>query len=650
MQRFLIILFTICSVSSIAQSAAYHTTSKRAEKFYSEGLTFYDANDYKKAIQSFKKSIFEDKEFVEAWLLLGEIYEQINLRDSAAVAYLKAIEINPDIHPYALMNLAEIEYKQGKYKDAEQHLTMFSKYPANQNNKTRRLNIIRLEKKLETALRLMNNPVPFAPVNLGDSINTAFAEYFPTITADGGEMIITRRIEKPVTTIDGNAVEEEEDFYISYFNVDSGYWSMAKPMPEPVNTSGNEGTQSISPDGKYLYFTGCNRKDGFGNCDIYFSKKVGGKWQTPHNLWEPINTAYWESQPSIAPDGRTLFFASTRPEGSRGGSDIWVSYLDDNGIWSEPENLGDSINTPGNESSPFIHYDGQTLYFSSDGHDGMGGKDLFYSKRKKNGTWTTPQNLGYPINTHKDEISLIVAADGKTAYYASDREDSKGKLDIYQFDLHRDVRSQPVSYIKGRLFDASKQMPIEGKFEIINLSTGETVAGASSDPQTGDFLVTLPVEEQYAINVSKDGYMFYSENFEVGSISDQIKPVNVDISLKDIEVGASVVMNNIFFEIDKSELKQESIVELKKIIELLNKNKKVKIEISGHTDNTGSQTRNQQLSELRAKAIYDYLIENKINPNRLTYKGYASQKPIESNDTDDGRAKNRRTEITIIEN
>jgi len=377
------------------------------------------------------------------------------------------------------------------------------------------------------------------------------------------------------------------------------------------------------------------------------SRRVGDTWGRPFNLFGPINTRAWESQPSIAPDGRTLYFASNRP-GGYGGQDIWMSVLQDDGMWSEPINLGDSINTGGNEGSPFIHYDNQTLYFVSDGHPGLGGMDIFYSRRKPDGTWGRPVNLGYPINSHKNEISFYVNSTGDMAYISSDRPGGKGGQDLYVFELYREARPLAVSYLQGRLFDAGSHLPLDARFEIINLRTGQVVARAESDMVSGDFLVSLPSDGSYALNISRDGYLFHSEHFELGSIANQIQPKAIDIPLAEIKQGESIVLRNIFFETNEFHLRPESTQELERLVRMMRENPSIRIEISGHTDNVGTESLNQRLSENRAKAVYDFLVSRGISSNRLKFAGYGMSKPIAPNDTEEGRAQNRRTEIQIL--
>jgi outer membrane protein OmpA-like peptidoglycan-associated protein len=649
-----------------AQQVPVSTKSVKAQRLYYAGLHDYDNQNIPSAVNLLHNAIAEDSNFAESWLLLGEIYEQQYITDSAIWAYRKFANLDPTIHPRALYNLAELEYSQGFYAESEQHLAHYLTFSI-RNEATRYKANADLD-KIRNALRLIKFPKPFNPINLGDSVNTVMDEYFPMLTVDQKTLIITKRTKFDVeqepssSNVDHqqgghirtitvnrnpNAVSYREDFYISTLNDSTQCWNKAMRMPEPVSSEDNEGAQSISPDGRYLFFAGCNRRDGMGSCDIYVSKKTGDTWGRPFNLFEPINTENWESQPAIAPDGKTLYFAGNRPNG-KGGQDLWMSELLENGMWSEPVNLGDSVNTGGNESSPFIHYDNQTLYFVSDGHPGLGGKDIFYVKKKPDGTWGTPVNLGYPINTHKDEISFFVNSSGDMGYIASDRPGGKGGQDVYAFELYREARPLAVSYLQGKLFDADNLAPLNAKFEIINLKTGEVVAGAESDEVSGDFLVSLPSDGNYALNVSKDGYLFHSENFELGDIANQIKPKMIDVPLSEIKTGESMVLRNIFFETNEYKLKPESTTELERLIKMLQENPTLKIEISGHTDNTGSEAVNQRLSESRAKAVYDYLINKGILANRLTYVGYGLSKPIAPNDTEDGRAQNRRTEIRIL--
>jgi len=396
-----------------------------------------------------------------------------------------------------------------------------------------------------------------------------------------------------------------------------------------------------------MIYTACNRSDGIGRCDLYYTTKVGDRWTFPKNMGKPVNSPYRETQPSLTPDGRTLYFSSDRP-GGKGQHDIWVSYLDDGNRWSVPENLGEVINTPGIEMSPFIHPDNQSLYFSSDGHIGLGGYDLFVTRRDSTGKWQKPMNLGYPINTNRDEIGMIVNSRGDKAYYSSDVDKTNGK-DIYVFDLPVQDRPVMTTYMKGKVFDADDNQLLRAQFELVDLETGNSIFRSYSDSITGEFLVSIPVNHNYMLNVSRNGYLFFSENFSLKNTYRSDRPFLKDVPLQPLKAGKRIILKNVFYETDSFALKKESTAELNKVIGLLQANPKIKIEISGHTDNTGTPDYNQKLSENRAKTVAKYLISASVNAERVVAKGYGMNNPVASNDTEEGKAQNRRTELQIIE-
>jgi outer membrane protein OmpA-like peptidoglycan-associated protein len=435
-----------------------------------------------------------------------------------------------------------------------------------------------------------------------------------------------------------------EDFYMSKKNKAQN-WFPAFNIGEPVNTTENEGAVTISADGQYLFFTGCNREGGYGSCDIYFSYLDGDTWTQPRNIGAPINTNNWESQPSLSYDGKTLYFASNRP-GGHGDMDLWMSKLE-NGKWGTPVNLGDKINTAQSEQSPYIHKDDQTLYFSSNGHIGMGDLDLFMASKQADGTWTYPKNLGYPINSNDDELALTLSGNGIDAYYASEMKGGKGGLDIYKFELPISARPQGISYVKGNIYNADNKRKLRAKVELIDLATGKPLVETYANRKTGEFLVCLPANKNYALNVAHDGYLFHSENFSLIN-SPASQPFLLDVPLKPIKAGQTVVLKNVFFDTDKFDLKEESRAELNKLVSLLQSNPLTKIEISGHTDNQGNKVKNIALSQNRAKAVMDFLVSKGIAKERLTAKGYADEQPISSNNDEAGRALNRRTEFKIV--
>lgn len=383
-----------------------------------------------------------------------------------------------------------------------------------------------------------------------------------------------------------------------------------------------------------------------GLCDIYTSIRQDGSWSKPVNLGPPINSMYSEKHPSISADGRVLYFTSSRP-GGKGSYDIWRSRWD--GIkWSNPENLGDSVNTVGLEQSPFLHPDQQSLYFSSTGWPGMGQGDLFFTRRNTEDEWSEPVNLGYPINTFNDEIGLSVNARGNRAYFASDRE-GKHNTDIYTFELPEEVRPVLVSYLTGRVYDSRNMKGLESLIQLIDLETEEVVVESSSFPVEGDYLVTLPTDRNYALNVTAEGYLFYSAHFSFRGEHSHSEPFRRDIPLDRVDVGSSVVLNNIFFGIDSDTLLPGSMAELNRVLIFMEANPGIAIEIAGHTDSTGSALYNQELSARRAETVVNYLESKGIESGRIISMGYGDKRPVATNDSEAGRALNRRTEMTIIE-
>lgn len=616
---------------------SYHNLKKAKINFekafsaYENGLT-NQAWKYIRIAQSIEPC------YAELHLLKAAVFEDEKKIDSAIASYNRAFGINPDVFPNGYYFLALLEASSGRYREAEIHYSKFLSYPDISTSLREKAEIGQMRNR-ET-LSIVKDRVPFSPKNLGPSINSAYDEYLPLVTLDDSMLIFTRRYlkEAPVPHL-------EEDFFISRRDSNGG-WTETVLLPGPVNSGNNEGAQFISPDGRYLFFAGCNRPDGMGSCDIYVSRRTKDGWGIPFNIGSPVNTSSWESQPCMSSDGKTLYFSSNRP-GGYGRSDIWKAELSSGGIWSKPVNLGSEINTPGDENSPFLHPDGKTLYFSSNGHGGLGGLDLFVSRMDENGNWSTPQNLGYPINTYADEATLSVNAKGDTAYFSSDNLDGFGKKDIYSFALHEQVRPTTVSFMKGMVCDGESGKPLAARFELINLKTGLVRIESQARWEDGSFLVCLPCDEAFALNVSFPGYLFHSEHISLDSKHLE-KPLRKKILLEPIRSGASITLNNIFYKTDQYVLEETSLAELERIFRFLYQNPEVRVEISGHTDNVGSPQYNKTLSEKRAQAVADYLAGRGIKASRLQARGYGFDFPIADNNTEEGRALNRRTEMKIL--
>ena len=608
--------------------------NKKAAQFYSKAMELAQNDDFKGGIEALQQAVRIDNRFEEAYLSMAGMYGELKNYQDAIDNYEKAKAIDSNFFmdynlPYSI-NLAG----KGDFEKALQAVNIFLTV-TNLNETSRKAGEYR-QKCYRFALEYAAAHPPtgykFEPRNMGDSINSEVSEYYPTITIDGNKLIYTRRVNNM-----------NEDFYES--DRVNGTWSKSRSLPGNINTNQNEGAQNISQDGQWLIFTGCNFPDGHGSCDLYISYLTADGWSVPENLGDSINSEFWESAPSLSPDKRDLYFASRQPDGF-GGSDIYVSHRLLNGRWSAPENLGPTINTIGDEGTPFIHADNQSLYFTSSGHPGYGGDDLFVSHKGPGGTWSKPENLGYPINTIENEGSLVVAADGKTAYYASDRADSRGGLDLYTFELRDDIRPAMTLWVKGKVFDRSTRKGLPSSVILTDLSTRQVISNLQTD-ETGNYLITLPKGKDYAFNVNRRGYLLFSENFSL-SREQGDTAFNIDIPLQPIEANAAIVLKNIFFETNKYELKPQSQVELDEVVQMMKDNPTVNIQINGHTDNSGTASENKVLSENRARAVTSYLVTKGIAASRLSSKGWGDTQPVAGNTTPEGRAQNRRTELKVI--
>ena len=637
----LFVLLTSCSASRNSFSQGLHTSSNRAMKTYNDGVTYYDYLEFDKAETLFKIAISHDPDFYEAYMMLGELYSKQKKYGEAVLNYRKAVEIDSFSYRPVYFSLANAEMMTADYSKALEH---YRAYLRNKGNSEKNIKLtLKSIKNCEFAIEAMKRPVPFNPVSIGSSINTTDDEYWPSITADGQTLMFTRQSRNNFFNSFGGGTSQE-DFYLSYLE-DTG-WGTSVNAGEPLNTKQNEGAQTLSSSGNYMYFTACDRPGGLGSCDLYFSAFNDGRWSHPYNLGPPVNAPSWESTPSISADGNMLFFSSSRT-GGFGGKDLWYSVMKDKGEWSSPVNLGDKINTDGDEMSPFIHFDGKSLYFASDGRPGMGGLDIYLTRMKEDSTWTEPQNLGFPVNTSTDDMGLVIEAGGQKAFFSSKRDNANGK-DIFFFNLDESFRPNPVSYLKGKVSDKETGKLLKADYKLINLTTNKVTIKSRTD-EKGNFLVCLPSGNNYGINVSKAGYLFYSENFMFEGVHTVMEPLIKRINLSPVKVGEKMLLANVFYEIDRWELKKESMSELDNLTDLLLYNKDFIVEIGGYTDSTGTDEHNLVLSEKRALSVVDYLISKGISAERLKYKGYGNNFPIGDNVTPEGRRMNRRTEVKIID-
>ncbi len=636
------IIFFLLALPIITLSQ-YSTKNKKAIKHFEAAKSYYNQYDEINAIYELKYAIKADSNFAEPYNFLASIYEQKKDFEKVIHYYSKSVNVQPHHSYKTYYFLGEAQLRLGKYQDAKQSFESCINF----DNVSARYKALSeaLLKRAEFGIKAVNNPVNFNPVNMGENINTQYNDYWPSLTIDNNILVTTVLLPKDAR-FPVSYKNSQEDFFIAFRK--NNQWTKTRNMGPPINTEDNEGAQSISPDGRFLFYSVCNKEGDYGSCDIYFTKKNGHKWEKPRNIGAPVSSPVWESNPTFSSDGKTLIFSADHRRGGYGKKDLWQSTRLDDGTWTIPVNLGNLINSDGNDIAPFIHPDNKTLYFASDGHQGLGGMDLFVSRKNKDGIWQKPVNLGYPINTYKDEFGLIVNAKGDLAMYSAEREDSKGQ-DIYSFILEENMRPSPVSYVKGVVYNAVTKEKIGAKFQLVDLETSKIMVVSASDSITGEYIVCLPPGKNYMFNTSKKGFLFFSENFSLKDSSGISKPFVLNIPLQPLTKGVKVVLKNIFFETDSYKLKPESQAELQKLIDFLNYNMRIKVEIGGHTDNVGTKSYNQSLSENRAKTVFDYLVNHGIEQSRLSYRGYNFSKPIDNNDTEAGRANNRRTEFRIVE-
>ncbi|HUS02101.1 MAG TPA: OmpA family protein [Chitinophagaceae bacterium] len=618
----------------------------KATDMYLQSIAKAQNGDVSAAIKMVNDALKIEPKFVDAYISLAGMYaEQKNYNESVN-QYNKAFSLDNTYSKTSLLPYSISLAGAGKFDKALEAVNTFLAIPK-LNERSIKAGEFR-KRTYQFAIDYDKNHgagnYVFKPQNAGD-INSIDPEYYPSLTIDGKKIVFTRRVHG--SDGKGKQIVGNEDFYESEFI--NGKWNEAKALEGNINSPQyNEGAQNISQDGQWLIFTGCLFPEGMGSCDLYISYLTKQGWSKPENLGRNVNSEFWETSPSLSPDKKDLYFTSSVP-GGFGGDDIWVCHRSANGKWGPAQNLGPEINSPGNERSPFIHSDNQTLYFNSTGQPGYSEKaDLFVARKQPDGKWSKPENLGYPINTIDEETSLIVSSDGKTAFYASDRTDSKGGLDIYTFELREDVRPAKTLWVKGKVFDKKTKEGLPSSVELTDIVSKQPISRLQTD-EDGNYLVTLPVGKDYAFNVNRKGYLFYSENFSLAkNAPDSV--YHIDIPLQPIEANASIILKNVFFDTKQTQLKPESITELDNVVLLMNENPKLKIQIGGHTDNVGKPADNVKLSLGRAVSVVNYLLGKGIKNDRLTFKGFGETKPIADNNSEQGRALNRRTELIVISN
>ncbi|MAO45657.1 MAG: hypothetical protein CL823_00755 [Crocinitomicaceae bacterium] len=641
-KKLLVVLFACWGFISVQSQV-----SKGAEKAFYRAVEAYNQKDFKLAYQELNKAENKSPNYADVYFLRAQILRDENKSHFAIDVLKKGLEIDDSKYLRGWFELAELCWGEGRYEEGVIAIESFNETKAFNkfvNDTTLRKYYVRVKEGLDFSIQqLANENEDVDSHKLDETINTEYPEYYPSLSLDNQVMIMTRRF-KPV-----GASVDQEDFYISKWSNRNNSWRKAEPIPG-INTPYNEGAATISGDGSTIVFTACEalgvgygEREGKGSCDLFESRYnvKKGRWSVGENLGSP-NSSMWESQPTLSADGNFLVFARARH--IRGmGSDLFGSYRTEDGSWSKPFKLPGEINTPFEEESPFLHPDGKTLYFSSNGHPGMGNLDIFVSTLQDDDTWGTPINLGYPLNTHDDENSLIVEPSGKYALYASDNKNNTGDLDIWRVKLKEEVQPDAVGVLNGTVVDNATGEMIQATVLLLNSTTGELVASVNSATDKG-FVLPLPAEGRYSFEVDKSGYLFKLVDFQMSGLEDQF----VEVRLDRIEMGASIDLNTIGFETGSSELEDGYQADLVRLVNWLKSNSSASVEIIGHTDNVGSNASNISLSVDRAESVKAFLEARQIPSDRLVASGKGSTDPVESNDSVMGRAANRRVEIRII--
>ncbi len=619
---------------------AQNTTEpdKRAQTLFEKALSAYRSENLAEAQKFLVKSIERDRTFVDAYLLLGDLQTEMKQIPKAEEAYRQALKIDPTGHPRAWYLLARLQYQQGEYEGGAVSASRFLNlaHPAGRQKQEAE----HLLESCRFSAWAVAHPAHDSLHPLDDSVNSGGSEYVNFVNEANNQMIFTRKGMENIGTLQRPVYKEE--VFVSHRT--DHHWGVPKKMSFPWPDNANMGAVSFSLDGRSVYFTGCYWPGGNGSCDIYVSHHDGAFWSAPVHLDQSVNTRAWDSQAVVSSNGYYLYFASRRA-GGKGGSDLWVSKLQKDGLWGVPRNLGDSINTAGNEVAPFLHADGRTLYFASDGWPGLGGYDLFVSREKPDGTWSKAKNLGYPVNTKYDEINIFVAPNGKHAWISSDRITRKD-YDIFEFVPRAGIKPGKVDILTASVTDSATHLPLRAMAILSTLPAGKVVDSLLSDVN-GTLMMALPLGENYALHVYRKGYLFYSDHFNLMKDT-TAKRIHENIMLQAVAAGNRIRLENIYFRFDESELSPAAFPELNRVVQFLKQNGGIRVQISGFTDNVGTEAYNLKLSVERAKAVSDYLVAHGISASRLTCKGYGNTRPVADNATAEGRAKNRRTEIVIL--
>jgi len=635
MKPALTVALIVCMLSSYAQDA---------RESYQEGIRAMNNGNFGVAINKLKEAVNIKNDYQDAWYYLGMAFNYSKKWDEAAYSFSRLKAINPNYDPSMYFEACKALIESDKMDEAQNAANMYlSKVEDIPKNTQLRhqgiyqLNYARESGKVRAKERTMKDPVPLT------AINSISGDYMPQVSPTGTRLYFTSVRQGGFDDPNEDVPNDfGEDLYFSVL-VDSA-WSAPQLLPEPLNSPGDDFGSAFTGDGQTMVYVRCGAAESIGNCDLYITQLIGTEWSSPVNMGNVVNSKAWDSQPTISSDGTRIIFTSSR-EGSYGSSDLYMVEKNQLGEWGVPQNLGGIVNTPFSENSPYLAPDGKTLYFASNGHPGFGGMDIFYSNFE-NGKWSKPINLGAPLNSKGDDTNFSISAEGM-GYFSSSRLDGSN-YDIFQIELPDELKPKPTVVVQGVVSNSKTEEPIGAVVLIEDINSGELISVNKSNSSSGEYLVVLPVGRNYSVSASSKGFFFYSQSFELPADTSYQEIIN-NIALEPIEKGTKVILNNIFFESGRAELKPISYVELNKAADLLKDNATMVIEIGGHTDNLGSDDLNLALSQKRADAVQKYLILAGIDESRVRSKGYGETQPIADNNTEEGRAKNRRTEFEIVE-
>lgn len=639
--RFLFVL--LCSVGCLFSH--YSSLAQNSQQQYVKAINDMNRGDFQAAIEKLKLIVDERPRYTDAWYHLGLSFNYSKKWEEAVYSFGKLKSINPDynaqLYYEACRALIQLDNLNDAANAARMYLQKLEETPTNMSDRHRgyyRQIYAEESPEIRQQEPTMRNPV------LVSSINSPYGDYTPQVSPTGNRLYFTSVRKGGFDNASDQATADDygEDLYFS--KLENNMWSPPELLPEPLNSIGDDFGSAFTGDGQTMVYVRCGSEESIGNCDLYITQLIGTEWIEPVNMGNVVNSTNWDSQPTISTDGNRIIFTSAR-DGGYGGSDIYMVEKNHLGKWGIPQNLGGTVNTPFNENSPYLAPDGKTLYYASNGHPGFGGMDIFYTIFE-NGKWSKPINLGAPLNSGGDDTNFSISATGM-GYFSSSRKDGKD-YEIYEIELPDYLKPKPTVVVQGIVSNSKTQDPLGAVVLIEDINSGELISVNKSNSSSGEYLVVLPAGRDYSLSVSSKGFFFYSESFELPADT-SYQEISMNIELEPIEKGTKVVLNNIFFESGRAELKPISYVELNKAVDLLEDNESMVIEIGGHTDNVGSDQLNLKLSQQRAEAVRNYMILAGIDESRVRARGYGETQPIADNSTEEGRAKNRRTEFEIVE-